>query len=143
MLHWLEPHHLDIALDLQNQEVQEMVSKGRQGQLAGRGGGGGMVSKGRQGQLAGRCRRWSAREGKVSWQGGGGWSAREGKVSWGGGMVSKGRQGQLGGGGDGQQGKARSVGREGGGMVSKGRQGQLGGRGMVSKGRQGQLGGTG
>jgi len=31
MLHWLEPHHLDIVLDLLKPEVQDLVSKGRQG----------------------------------------------------------------------------------------------------------------
>jgi len=30
MLHWLEPHHLDIVLDLVKPEVQDLVSKGRQ-----------------------------------------------------------------------------------------------------------------
>lgn len=32
MLSWLEPVHLDLTLDLQNVEVQGMVSKGREGQ---------------------------------------------------------------------------------------------------------------
>ena len=31
MLHWVEPHHLDIVLDLQKPEVQDLVSEGRQG----------------------------------------------------------------------------------------------------------------
>lgn len=30
MLHWLEPQHLDIALNLHNPEVQDMISTGRQ-----------------------------------------------------------------------------------------------------------------
>ena len=32
MLHWLEPQHLDIALNLHNPEVQDMISTGRQGE---------------------------------------------------------------------------------------------------------------
>ena len=31
MLHWVEPRHLDIVLDLQKPEVQDLVSEGRQG----------------------------------------------------------------------------------------------------------------
>ena len=31
MLNWLEPMHLDVPLDLQNQEVQEQIIKGQQG----------------------------------------------------------------------------------------------------------------
>lgn len=31
MLSWLEPVHLDLALNLDNMEVQGMVSKGREG----------------------------------------------------------------------------------------------------------------
>ena len=31
MLHWLEPHHLDIPLNLHNKQVQQMVSSGRDG----------------------------------------------------------------------------------------------------------------
>lgn len=31
MLSWLEPVHLDLALNLDNVEVQGMVSKGREG----------------------------------------------------------------------------------------------------------------
>ena len=31
MLNWLEPHHLDVPLNLQNPEVQEQIIKGQQG----------------------------------------------------------------------------------------------------------------
>ena len=50
MLNWLEPHHLDVPLNLQNPEVQEQIIKGQQGkererererERGGGGGGGG------------------------------------------------------------------------------------------------------
>ena len=31
MLNWLEPHHLDVPLDLHKPEVQEQIIKGQQG----------------------------------------------------------------------------------------------------------------
>ena len=31
MLNWLEPHHLDVPLDLHMPEVQEQIIKGQQG----------------------------------------------------------------------------------------------------------------
>lgn len=35
MLNWLQPMHLDLALNLENVEVQGLVSRGREGECKG------------------------------------------------------------------------------------------------------------
>ena len=76
MLHWVEPHHLDIVLDLQKPEVQDLVSEGRQGmymheQVREGGGRRGEERGGRdEGKMEGVQRRRGIEEGEGEREGG-------------------------------------------------------------------------